>query len=346
MAQPAQVEPEPQPCAGLAPVTLPLEALTVPFYTRETKARGRERECPWAVTDIEQTPLFHQLGAEARFFPAPTRSPRGKFNAASLWLPMTRVWPGDVETGSKSGSAATCCGTSGSPVSLWAFPGEEGTGRGCSPNPAGSGKAQWVPPVIAAPAHSVQAPDGHLLAGRSLPAPRWLARLSTSLPLEPKVTLTRHSPAGRLGVQPGGGHCCHQLYPPSSWPRAALSPSTPMPCPGTPASPRVSQRCRRGSRGCWGPGSLSCTPSPARCSKVGRPRVSRGSACAGKPGPPDSGGQAGRRRPASCLLLLHPHAQPCPAPGYPALSASPMRPTPSLSSRAGLCAHMCGPPGA
>lgn len=42
MAQPAQVEPEPQPWAGLAPVTLPLEALTVPFYRRETKARGRE----------------------------------------------------------------------------------------------------------------------------------------------------------------------------------------------------------------------------------------------------------------------------------------------------------------
>ena len=48
------------------------------------------------MTDIEQIPLFHQLGAEGRFFPAPTRSPEGKFNAASLWLPVTRVWPGDV----------------------------------------------------------------------------------------------------------------------------------------------------------------------------------------------------------------------------------------------------------
>lgn len=302
----------------------------------------------WAVTDVEQTPLFHQLGAEARFFPAPTCSPRGKFNAASLWLPMTRVWPGDMETGSKSGSAATCCGTSGRLVSLWAFPGEEGTGRGCSPHPAGSGRAQWVPPVIVAPAHSVRAPDGHPLAGRMLPAPRWLARLSTSLPLRtagaqghPDASLSSgeaRSPARWWPLLPSA-----LPRAPSSWPRASLSPSTPMPCPGTPASPRVSKRCRRGSSGCWSPGSLH-PPTPRR-SKVGRPRVSRGSACASKPGPPGSGGQAGRGGPASRLLLLHPHAQPCPAPGGPAPSASPLRPTPSLASRAGLCTHTCGPPG-
>ena len=37
-----RVEPEPRPCAGLAPVTLPLETLTVPFYRQETEAQGRQ----------------------------------------------------------------------------------------------------------------------------------------------------------------------------------------------------------------------------------------------------------------------------------------------------------------
>ena len=38
-------------------------------------------------------------------------SPKGKFSVTNLWVPITHIWPGDREAGSKFGSAATCCVT-------------------------------------------------------------------------------------------------------------------------------------------------------------------------------------------------------------------------------------------
>lgn len=142
-------ESEPQPSAGLAPVSLPVEDLSAPFYRWETEAHREGAVSDPGLCDsstqaacrdgwgwgwgVRSRPGWMRNGREGMWvleMRPPTRctntscpptrcqsrvlsitplSPKGKFGVTNLWVPITHVWPGDMETGSKFGSVATRC---------------------------------------------------------------------------------------------------------------------------------------------------------------------------------------------------------------------------------------------
>lgn len=155
---------------------------------------------------------------------------------------------------------------------------------------------------------------------------------------EPEVTLTRHSPAGRLGVWPGSGCCHHQPCPG----RPPPGPALPSACPRQRLTPEHLIPQGQGVLGSRQP--LPCPPHPQTLQGGAAESEWRQSLCrqAGAPVFRRPGGARGTGQPSPAPppprpALLHP--------GCPAPSASPLQPTPGLASRAGLCTHTCRPPG-